>query len=189
MDAFSFGQLSYFIAKMVYYGFTVFAPILLLLRFIRNKSIRLESVNLLSSVNLIFSFGLLFQLLVFSIELYLSYREGSQHEYFVFGLGSSTPAFIVIGSLLLIILLFLFVRFRKSWILTLLALVLLNMDLIISVLMKLFRDYRPSAWSTYYPDFWIDFFIKVLLFGLLSVLVYFMLAKTKKLPYPSIWVR
>lgn len=171
-----------------HYGYLVLAPVFLIGRLFRKIIIRNESINFLSVINLLFGIGLCIELIVYVVELYIGYRGGSRYEFYVVG-PSDQLFYITFGLMYLIGILFLFKRLRKSWVLTILMLILICSDRLLIILLQWFRDYIPSEWEVYYTQQLYLYIFKTLIFAALVFLVYLLLAKRKKLPHPSALIR
>lgn len=179
-----------YLRSAVDHGYLIFVPLLLILRLFKKEPIRNESTNILSAANLILSVVFIFEMILYASELFVAYHGRHEYEVFAFAQNPYVQFFFPVTILIyLISLLFLLKLLRKSWLLSLIMLLLLVFVLFPSLYISLMRDYLPSAWKTYYPNPIGRMILKVLLFGIMTFVIYFLLAKIKKLPYPSYWVK
>ena len=186
MHDFEYNSLGYWLSSTLIGGYSLFVPLFLLLRILPRKRVQTESVNLLSATNFTFCIGLVLQICLLA-ALYLSRNEHKPH----FAMPGPTNFTIYLDEVLvyLVGIFFLFRRFRKSWILSLIMLLLLKFDAILTLYLKLFRGYIPSAWEIYSPVPFYHYVLSVVIFATAFFLVYFFLAKRKKLPFSSAFIR
>lgn len=175
---------SAFLVESAHIGFFVFTVICLFLRLIRGSKISRQAVNVQYCANLILAILTVFEILMWS-ELYYELHTQNEYEQFILlskgfyvkGYGSVIMACLVlywIGALL-----FFIPRLRVSWLLSLLVLVLMNVDAIIALIPE---DYVSPELLTYEND-WLLNGARLLAFAALTFLVYFIFYKRKKLPH------
>lgn len=176
-----------FLIRAFYSGFIMYCSVCLVLRIFPFKIVKQEATNIQASSNLIMAFGVLLDIPSWGVLFYEAYSDQVNYEWV---LNSPYSIFTVSKVLFWIIgLLFFFRKFRKSWLLSLLALFFSNLDSIVSFLSRYWRDYLPSSWSTYYDFYWYHYLIEVFIFSLFVLVCYLILAKRKKLPFDSSWIR
>lgn len=188
MNLLTFDGITAFLNYAFYFGFTLFCIVCLVLRILPFKNIKKEVVNIQASSNLAIAIGILFNIISWGILFYVAYSNQSNSYWFLF------PFDMVVTCMILFWitgLLFFFKRFRKSWLLSLLALIFSNADTIIIFVTYFWRHYLPSSWTVYYSDdlFYYRYILAALTFSVLVLLSYLYLAKRKKLPYSSAWIR
>jgi hypothetical protein len=144
-------------------------------------------LNIQSAINLFFSFGTIISIAAFARQFYELNWPASQFEFFRV-VPPSTPINRIIlyaglagwsaGAL------FLVRKLRTNPALSIVVLILVNARFIISRLVNSYREYVPAAWEFDADSEWMKV-LQILIFGILSFLLYLGLARTKRLPYPS----
>lgn len=170
-------------------GFMFFCMICLFGRVIASGKTKQEFINIHTAVNLSLAIGAILPILFIAALFYISYQESSGYEYWGImedGLNSFTIISIILGWLTG--LLFFIRKLRSNWLLSAAVLILWNAGIILSWIMRTDTDDLASTWAT--DDKRYPFIIlRILLFGVISFLIYLGLSKRKKLPYPSAWIR
>jgi len=187
MELVSFDDWINFLFASFHDGYICYAIICLVFRIIPVVKLRQEFTNIQSSVNLAFAIGMLIEI-IFWAQLLLSVNDS--RVLFTNAFSSPYGLFWVEARLISLIGLLFFIRkLRQSWVLTLFILLLLNFNFLFNVLMRLYRDYLPSSWSVSYEDIWYHNIFRIMLFTLIAFLIYLILNKRKKLPYPSLLIK
>ncbi|HAO47064.1 MAG TPA: hypothetical protein PLZ45_10295 [Ferruginibacter sp.] len=171
------------------YTFAVIILFVLFL-FLRNRW-RNETYNFLYVQNTLLAWINLLTILSNLTELFIAWYGQNTYEWYAFRSGetfSFTRYYTHMALTLLPGLLFFFRRFRTSWLLTIVFVLLQNAGAI-GRLFSYNADYLPSSWS-YYPVELIKAHVinSVIITGLL-VFLYWWANQRRKLPYPSLFLK
>jgi hypothetical protein len=183
MELYSYEGWIPLIVEGFYTWFSFYCIICLLVRLFASSKIKQEASNIQAVTNLALAVAGIFTMIMWIRLLYYIQKERTDfsHLYYTDQLFFGSMVLFWIISILF------FFKFRRSWLLSLLALMCVNIEFIYSLVVRMWRDYLPSAWSVTYG---IELrFIQFFSFTLLSFLLYWLLARRKKLPYPSAWLR
>ena len=189
MQLITFDTWIFFLLNSFSIGYTLIALVCLPVRLSKNKKLAERAANIQYAANLSMAIGAVLHLIFWTNILYTFYSEIPEEtlrEYDVFiqrWLGSpERMTYFVLSAILLGLLMFIR-RLRRSWILSFLLLLLINANLLFVLVTGFYHDYSPSPWDIYYLNEWVMSIGRVLLFGLLTFLLYLFLSNRKKLPY------
>lgn len=180
-----------FLTDSFYTGYFFFGIICLLSRFISRGKIRREFTNIHAVVNLGMAIGSVLALISLATEFYAAWNLTSGYERFAFSrtsLNIFEVVFFIMLAGLVAGLLFFIRRWQASMFLSLLVLILLNAGTILSWITRQRRDYLPAEWEKEDNNLLLVV-LQVLLFGVITLVIYWRLARRKKLPYTSAWIR
>lgn len=189
MQLYSFEGWLPFIVEGFYKWFSFYCIICLLARLLTNSKIKHEATNVQAAANLAIAIAGIINMVMWIILFFYIQDEQTGFPRFPGFSGFYFTDQLFFCSLILlwiISILFLF-KYRRSWLLSVLALLCVNSEFMISLAVRTWRDYLPSSWMVSYDKklYLIQFFS----FTLLSLFLYWWLARQKKLPYPSAWLR
>lgn len=177
----------YYVLDAIQVGFTIYTAFCLLCRWLGRDNMYREAVNIQSCVNFVLAIGIFLNFSYWIIGIFFpvnqipgwdndaavssGYKAGVDYE------------LVVQGILILMIgITFLFRRPRRSWIISLLAFLILNSDYIIDWIGYNSSDYEHMV-SVDRP--FLECLWKFLLFTTMVLLFYLWQGKRKKLPYDS----
>jgi hypothetical protein len=187
MQLYSFDTWIEFVSRSFFLGYTLVALVCLFLQLFKQYWTGEEAANIQFAANLAMAFGFVISLIFWGKLLYVVYSiDNNIYEKFgptIVEHDFDRPLLIIHGVATIIGLLFFIPRFRRSWLLSLLVLICINAEFIISFVGFGYSDYLPSAWESYYEYPWLVKSGQLLLFGLITFLLYRFLARRKKLPY------
>jgi hypothetical protein len=180
MELFTPHGWSSFILDCIRDGYLFVTIICLFLRVLRRRNISRFAVNVQFAANLLLAFGVLLDILVWGQFYYEAYIDGEA----VFGTPEAYQYYSIVVACTILYwvlgLLFFIRRFRLSWLLSLLVLLLMNAHYIIPLLLSSSRHRLDDDWSTNRIEIMIQ---GIVIFSILTALVYFIYYKRKKLPY------
>lgn len=177
---------SIFLVDCAYAGFFVFTIICLFLRLFRGTRISRQAVNVQYCVNLVLAILTVFDILIWGQMYYeLFFHDSGGGTFFLFQTDPDLKGYesVMLASFILHwigALLFFIPRLRISWLLSLLMLLLMNASFIL--LLSKGKWDLPTGWS-YTGNGWIVNGTKVLAFTILTLIVYLIYYKRKKLPH------
>lgn len=170
--------------------------ILLLAGTLFKNKIKSESYNLLYVFNTLAAWSGLFVILGYVAELFMAWYGQNPYEWYAFKSNMSDRFWMLLAiinflSFLLSLLLF-FRKLRISRLFTLLFL-LSNFSFlyerIVIFMTSLYRDFLPSAWSTYYENKCPQYSYSIAVIMLSLVLIYVWAKKKGRLPFPSVFLK
>lgn len=179
-----------FLSDSFYFGYTLFCIASLPGRLFTRNLVKKELINWLAAINLSFAFFSILSILLLSYELYTLFVIKSDYEEFAFyttELNGVPLPWIISVAANAVSLLFFSRKLRISWVISLLVLLLMHAERILVLVTDLYKDYLPSSWLEENSIYFV--IIEVLVFAIVVLLMYRWLAKRKKLPYPSAWIR
>jgi hypothetical protein len=190
MQLYTFDGILPLLLKSFHTGFTFFCIGCLTVRLFASAKLKNEAVNIQSATNLAAAIGVIIDMLSWGTLFYYAYQEQTNYEWFLFGSSVYSSKIFIVSTLSfwLIGLLFFVPKFRRNWVLSFLGLVIANLGYLASFILRFWKDYLPSEWELDENN-WVFILLQLLFFSLISFLLYLLLARRKKLPYPSIWLR
>jgi hypothetical protein len=180
----NFERLMYTVFNNIY---LVLVPLLLLFYLTKSASAKRESLNLLFVLHTLLPILLLLSLAIYAGELFYAWYGQNPYEFYVYRQGIIFPLYL--GYILLLVpLVFLWRKLRTIRWLILLNYLIMARDIYRELYFSFSKDYLASSWSKTNEQRWEELVsVAIMLFVL--ALLYFLLHKTKKLPYPSLFLK
>jgi molybdopterin-containing oxidoreductase family membrane subunit len=170
--------------------------ILLLVGTLFKNKVKSESYNLLYIFNTLAAWFSLLIVLVYIAELFMTWYGQNAYEWYAFKAPITLEYWIWVFIInLLSFLLGLLMFFRKlrikRWftLLFLLSNCSILYERIVIFITSLYRDFLPSAWSTYYENTGTQYLYSIAVILLSLVLIYVWANKKRRLPFPSVFLK
>lgn len=180
----------YFFVEGSLMWYSVYCIVCLVTRLISRSNIKQEAINIQVATNLAIAIVAVIAGVLWSLIVYHFYNQRPNHESFII-IEYKLPDTIIMVSIVLFLitgLLFFIPKLRKSWLLSLLILIFINANDLYSLIAGLLTDNLPSEWEEAEGS-WSIKIAQFFAFTLFVFLLYLILSRRKKLPYPSAWLR